>query len=266
MIHPRRAVPICAFLVPMGLMSRARERLTASLRGADILPSPNIWHWPDVYEAENRAQDVDGDLWRLLDGVADWTGDVLDVGCGDGFHLARFARTASSVLGVEPHPPLVERARARVAGLDGVAAVLGSAQALPVPDAAYDVVHARTAYFFGPGCEPGLREADRVLRPGGALVIVDLDAARAPYGRWMRADLPTYDSAKVDKFFELAGFERHRVATRWRFADRGALEAVLRIEFSAAVAARAINEVDGLEFPVGYRVLVRRKPTGLILG
>ncbi|MGQ0842388.1 methyltransferase domain-containing protein [Actinokineospora sp.] len=249
----------------MGLVSRARERLRTSLRALEIVPSPNIWHWPDTYAAENLAQDADGAVWRLLGEVCAWTGDVLDVGCGDGFHLPRFAATAASVLGVEPHPPLVERARARVAGTAGVAAVLGSAQALPVPDASYDVVHARTAYFFGPGCEPGLREADRVLRPGGALVIVDLDACAPPYGPWMRADLPGYRPTEVDRFFELQGFTRHRVATVWRFADRATLEAVLRIEFSASVAARAIAEVPGLEFPVGYRVLVRRKPTGLIV-
>ncbi|WP_245614471.1 class I SAM-dependent methyltransferase [Actinokineospora inagensis] len=247
-------------------MARARERLTATLRADRVLPSPNIWHWPQVYEAENRAQDADGEIWRLLAGVANWTGDVLDVGCGDGFHLPRFAERAAAVLGVEPHPPLVERAKTRIDGMTGVAVVLGSAQDLPVADASVDVVHARTAYFFGPGCEPGLREADRVLRPGGALVIVDLDAAHPPYGRWMRADLPGYDVAEVDRFFEISGFGRHRVVTRWAFPDRETLEAVLRIEFSAAVAARAIAETPGLEFPVGYRALVRRKPSGLIVG
>ncbi|WP_018682020.1 class I SAM-dependent methyltransferase [Actinokineospora enzanensis] len=248
----------------MGLVSRARERLT-SLRAAQVLPSPNIWQWPEVYEAENRAQDADGAVWSLLSGLCDWTGDVLDVGCGDGFHLPRFAERASTVLGVEPHPPLVERANARIADLPGVAARLGSAQELPVPDASFDVVHARTAYFFGPGCEPGLREVDRVLRPGGTLVIVDLDAALPPYGAWMRADLPGYSAAEVDRFFEIKGFDRHRVTTCWRFPDRATLDAVLRIEFSARVADHATASVTGLEFPVGYRVLVRRKPRGLIV-
>ncbi|PPK63975.1 class I SAM-dependent methyltransferase [Actinokineospora auranticolor] len=249
----------------MGLVSRARARLTASLRPSQVLPSPNIWQWPEVYEAENRAQDVDGAVWALLADLANWGGDVLDVGCGDGFHLPRFAERAATVVGVEPHPPLVERAQARIAGLTGVAVRLGAAHDLPVDDGGFDVVHARTAYFFGPGCEPGLREADRVLRPGGALVVVDLDATFPPYGSWMRADLPSYDAGEVDRFFEIEGFELHRVRTRWRFADRATLEAVLRIEFSAAVAERAIATVPGLEFPVGYRVLIRRKPRGLIL-
>ena len=66
-----------------------------------ITPSPNIWHWPDVYEIENRAQDVTGRLWAAVRERCDWAGrDVVDVGCGDGFHLARFAESARSVIGV----------------------------------------------------------------------------------------------------------------------------------------------------------------------
>ena len=239
--------------------------LAAVRRGQDTVPSPNIWHWPDVYELENQAQDVDGDIWRALAGFVDWTGrDVLDVGCGDGFHLPRFAETARRVIGVEPHPPLVRRARTRVAGLAAVEVLAGSAQRLPLPDASVDVVHARTAYFFGPGCEPGLAEAERVLRPGGSLVIVDLDVRHQPYGDWMRADLPGYDTVDIDAFFERQGFTSRPVETVWRFASRDDLAAVFRIEFSARVAERAITEVAGLSLPVGYRVMHRHKPTGLL--
>lgn len=229
-------------------------------RDAETLPSPNIWHWPDVYEVENRAQDVDGVIWQVLASVADWAGkDVLDIGCGTGFHLPQFAATARHVTGVEPHEPLVRLARERVAGMPAVAVLPGSAQRLPLPDASVDVAHARTAYFFGPGCEPGLAEAERVLRPGGVLVIVDLDARHRPYGDWMRADLPEYDAVEVDRFFTRMGFDRRTVETRWRFTDRMSLESVLRIEFSSRVAARAARDVPRLEFPVGYRVLTRRK-------
>src|SRR5262245_59714128 len=92
---------------------------------------------------------------------------VLDVGSGTGFHLPAFAETASRVIGVEPHPALVLGARRRTRGLPNVDVLKGAAQALPVATASADVVHARWAYFFGPGCEPGLREVDRVLRRGG---------------------------------------------------------------------------------------------------
>jgi SAM-dependent methyltransferase len=244
------------------MLSRARNRL----RAPAVWPSPNIWQWPELYEVENNAQDVGGEIWRVLAELCDWSGrDVLDVGCGDGFHLPRFAASAHRVTGVEPHEPLVRRARTRVADLSTVDVLVGAAQRLPVPDQTYDLVHARTAYFFGPGCEPGLREADRVLRPGGLLAVVDLDATMPPYGDWLRADLPAYRPAEIDAFFERAGFECRRVRTEWRFADRASLAAVLGIEFSARVTAGAVDEVTGLGFPVGYRVLTRRKPTGLIL-
>ncbi|AXB48604.1 methyltransferase type 11 [Amycolatopsis albispora] len=239
----------------------------------DILPSPNIWYYPGAYEVENAAQDAGGEIWRVLAEECDWAGrDVLDVGCGDGFHLPRFAATARSVTGVEPHPPLVHRARERIAGLPGVRVLHGAAQRIPLADASVDLVHARTAYFFGPGCEPGLREADRVLRPGGVLVIVDLDVTHEPYGRWMRADLPDYDPPGVERFFAKEGFGCRRVETRWVFDDAASAEKVLKIEFSPGVAAKATAEVlrrnasgEPVTFPVGYRVHWRRKPAGLVV-
>ncbi|WP_445184553.1 class I SAM-dependent methyltransferase [Pseudonocardia sp. Cha107L01] len=231
-----------------------------------IVPSPNIWHWPDVYEQENRAQDVTGAIWAALREAIDWAGaDVIDIGCGTGFHLPMFAATARAVVGVEPHPPLVRRARDRVAELPGVRVVEAGAEQVPLPDASADLVHARTAYFFGPGCEPGLVEADRLLRPNGLLAIVDLDVSRPPYGDWLRADVPHYDPAAVERFFDRQGFALRRVDTEWRFPDRASLEASLGIEFSAPVARRAIAATDGLTLPVSYRVHTRRRAGGLLL-
>ena len=66
----------------------------------------------------------------------------------------------------------------------------GTAQAIPLPDASVDVVHARWAYFFGPGCEPGLAELDRVVRRGGTAFVIDNDASRSTFGGWFRQRLP----------------------------------------------------------------------------
>lgn len=91
-----------------------------------VLASPNIWNWPEVYERENRAVDADGVLWAALADRVDWYGaDIVDVGCGDAFHLPRFAARAHTVVGVEPHPPLVIRARRRVRDLPGVRVLAG---------------------------------------------------------------------------------------------------------------------------------------------
>ncbi|MEC3980295.1 class I SAM-dependent methyltransferase [Amycolatopsis sp. H20-H5] len=262
----------------MRWFSRTADLSRAAARRSEVLPSPNIWYYQQAYEIENHAQDVDGEIWRVLAEEYDWTGrDVADIGCGDGFHLPRFAEKARSVVGVEPYAPLVRDAAARVAGLPSVEVREGRAQRLPLEDASVDVVHARTAYFFGPGCEPGLREAERVLRPGGVLMIVDLDVSSEPYGGWMREDLPSYDPPGVERFFSRAGFRCRKVETRWLFSGVAAMESVLKIEFSAKVAAKAIadvlrrNEIElragvaEVTLPVGYRVHVRARPTGLVL-
>ena len=249
----------------MSRLRRAADRATGSSADPRVIPSPNVWRWPRVYELENRAQDTDGAIWAALREACPWDGaDVVDLGCGDGFHLPLFAATAATVTGVEPQASLVARARERCADLPTVTVHSGHAQDTGLPSRSADLVHARTAYFFGPGCEPGLAEADRVLRPGGALAIIDLDATAAPYGPWLRADLPRYNPRAVLKFFDRNGFSTRLVDTVWRFDDRATLDAVLRIEFSAAVAARAIAETAGLTIPVRYRLHVRRTPTGLI--
>jgi SAM-dependent methyltransferase len=217
-------------------------------------PSPNIWQHTATYEIENRAVDPDGQLWSAMQALAPWTDrDVLDVGCGTGFHLPRFAVAAASVTGVEPHPDLVALARRRTRSLTNVTVTQGTAQSLPLPDASVDVVHARWAYFFGPGCEPGLAELDRVVRRGGVAMVVDNDASRSTFGGWFRRGYPKApDPATVERFWSAQGWTRTPVDMGWRFASRADLEAVVRIEFDATTAGSVLAEHDGLE--VDYAV------------
>lgn len=185
--------------------------------------------------------------------VRDWAGArVLDVGCGNGFHLPSFAATASRVVGVEPYPPLVLAARRRVATLRNVTVRQGTAQELPLPDASVDVAHARWAYFFGPGCEPGLAELDRVVRRGGTAFVIDNDATRSTFGSWFRRWLPDHDPVAVQRFWARHGWTRRPLDIRWTMPSRADFEAVVRIEFSAEVAEAVLAEHPGTE--VDYAV------------
>jgi ubiquinone/menaquinone biosynthesis C-methylase UbiE len=213
-------------------------------RGA--VRSPNIWEHPATYELENRAVDRDGVIERAMASIASWSGrDVLDLGCGSGFHLPRFASSAARVYGVEPHPSLLRLAARRTRSLANVTLLGGTAQAVPLPDASVDVVHARWAYFFGPGCEPGLRELARVVRRGGTAFVIDNDATRSTFGRWFRRGYPKIDPAAVERFWSAQGWTRVPLDIDWRFDSREDLEAVVRIEFTPEVASAILAEHEG---------------------
>ena len=217
------------------------------------VPSPNIWHHTSTYEIENRAVDPDGRLESAMRGVADWSGRaLLDLGCGSGFHLPRFAATAASVIGVEPHPDLLALARRRTRSLTNVSLLAGTAQAVPLPDATVDVVHARLAYFFGPGCEPGLAELARVVRRGGTAFVIDNDASRSTFGGWFRRGYPTIDPDVVERFWSSRGWTRTPVDIRWSFSSRTDLESVVRIEFAPELAEEILADHEGTE--VDYAV------------
>jgi len=216
-------------------------------------PSPNIWEHPATYEIENRAVDPDGALAAAMLAIDPWAGrTVLDVGCGTGFHLAWFAETAAAVVGVEPHTDLAALARRRTRRLPNVNVHQGVAQSLPLPDASVDVVHARWAYFFGPGCEPGLAELDRVVRRGGTAYVIDNDATRSTFGGWFRRGYPEVDPVAVERFWSTRGWSRVPVDIRWSFGSRPDLEAVVRIEFTREVADEVLAGHEGTE--VDYAV------------
>lgn len=216
-----------------------------------VLRSPNIWDHPQVYELENTGVDPDRVIEQTMRRLHDWTGGhLLDVGCGSGFHLARFAVDAARVTGVEPHPPLVDLALDRVHALEEplrqrISVLTGSAEQIDLPDHSVDVAHARWAYFFGPGCEPGLAELARVLRPGGSGFIIDNDATRSTFGRWFRDAVPGFDPAAVERFWSRQGWRRHRLDICWRFKTRADFEQVVRIEFAAEVADRILDGHPG---------------------
>ena len=209
-------------------------------------PSPNIWHHPATYELENHAVDPARVIETAMGSIADWSGrTMLDLGCGTGFHLPRWAETAAHTIGVEPHPDLAAIARRRVRRLHGVAVHVGTAQSLPLPDASVDVVHARWAYFFGPGCEPGLVELDRVVRRGGTAFVIDNDATRSTFGSWLRRGYPDRDPVPIEAFWTGRGWRRTPLDICWEFTTREDFESVVGIEFDPVTADAILAEHPG---------------------
>ena len=226
------------------------------------VPSPNIWRHPETYELENTAFDRSGRVeaaMREVLGGAGWRGlDVLDLGCGAGFHLPRFTDSARQVFGVEPHPGLVAVAARRTSRLGNVTVLRGTAQEVPLPPASVDVVHARWAYFFGPGCEPGLAELDRVMRRGGTAFVVDNDTSRSTFGAWFRRGYPKVRAEEVERFWSTHGWQRLPIDAEWTFSTRAELESVVRIEFDATVADEVLAGHEGTEVDYAVNLWWRR--------
>jgi ubiquinone/menaquinone biosynthesis C-methylase UbiE len=109
---------------------------------------------------------------RLSELVASDT--VADIGCGPGTAARRAARRGASVIGIDPAPVMLRLARLltrRSAGT--VRYAEGSAEALPLPDSSVSVAWSIACVHHWADLDAGLREARRVLKPGGRLVAIE---------------------------------------------------------------------------------------------
>lgn len=104
---------------------------------------------------------------------------AVEVGCGTGpvaRALAALPATAS-VVGIDPSPFFLQRARELAGEVLGLEFAEGDARALPLADGSADVVVFYTTLCHVPVPERALAEAHRVLRPGGVLAAFDGDYA-----------------------------------------------------------------------------------------
>jgi SAM-dependent methyltransferase len=240
--------------------------ITSPAELPDFRPAPNQGGNIELYEAENRALDPGGHLLAAMRARAPWAGRaLLDLGCGSGYWLPGYADEAAEVTGVEPDPRLLPLAAAR----DPRARVLhGSAEHIPLPDQSVDVVHARFAYFFPPGCDAGLTEVMRVLRPGGTLVVVGNDLRAGEFAELLRAAagaLVPGGGEETDSWWAARGADRVTVRSEWCFTSRAEFEAVLRMEFPLPVADAWLAARPGaLGLSYGYTLFGVDKPDWLL--
>jgi ubiquinone/menaquinone biosynthesis C-methylase UbiE len=100
---------------------------------------------------------------------------VVDVGCGPGTAVREAASRGAAATGVDPQPAMLTVARwisaRRQTGR--VSWLPGSAEALPLPDAAATLVWSISSCHHWRDIRAGLREARRVLAPGGRLLIAE---------------------------------------------------------------------------------------------
>lgn len=158
-----------------------------------------VLRWSGAIQRFEDSQSLDGEMRpsgffaRLYAAVTPWLGgwlyalfakkldlqpddEVLDVACGSGAFLRKYAGRTRSVAGLDHSPDLIEIARRenrdRVA--DGTAEfVVGDVTALPWEDGRFSAVTSNCVDCYGSKERLALQEMYRVLRPGGRIVVGD---------------------------------------------------------------------------------------------
>jgi len=110
----------------------------------------------------------------------------LDLGCGTGVHTLMLARQGLLVKGIDISAPMLEKAREKTRGRDiPVEFIQGSVYELPFPEESFDLVLGITVFEFLKNPQEAAREALRVLKPGGRMVIGVL-GDRSPWTNFYR--------------------------------------------------------------------------------
>lgn len=151
---------------------------------------------------------------------------VLDIGCATGMTChwaARATGKSGKIVGIDVAPDMIRLAREQTAAVDPRPEfLLASAEKLPFANHSFDVVLASLLLSQLPDAQKveALREARRVLKPGGRMLIVELDCPHTAATQALTAPLRCSSrirchlSGNTEKVLRLAGFAGIRAGER----------------------------------------------------
>ena len=138
---------------------------------------------------------------------------LLDVGCGTGFLIDLLSgQRAAGYCGVDLSDEMIRVAKGK--GIRGAEFTVGSADRLPYPDASFDIVTCSQSFHHYPYPGKAMREAMRVLKPGGLYILSDTGIGGV--GAWIdnhilfrlmkSGDCHTTNRRGIEKMMTDAGF------------------------------------------------------------
>ena len=138
---------------------------------------------------------------------------LLDVGCGTGFLIDMLAKQKPArYCGVDLSDGMIRVAKGKA--ISGAEFAVGAADRLPYPDGSFDIVACSQSFHHYPYPERAMREAKRVLRPGGLYILSDTGIGGI--GAWIdnhilfklmkSGDCHTTNRKGIEKMMADAGF------------------------------------------------------------
>jgi ubiquinone/menaquinone biosynthesis C-methylase UbiE len=163
---------------------------------------------------DHLRADLFGSAFHLhaLLGLLDPAWRVADLGCGTGQLTALVAPHVRQVIGVDGSADMLHEARRRFDRQSNVDLRLGTLEALPIDDGQVDIVLMALVLHHLPDPGRALKEAARVLRRGGRVLIIDmLPHDRAEYQQQMGHVWLGFSEEQTTKLMTAAGFADVRV-------------------------------------------------------
>lgn len=140
--------------------------------------------------AEKGSLETEHPGMRLLFKIAKEKKDILDLGCGEGTRLSLVDGSGKNLTGIDISETAIKKAKAKHRGIKFVK---NNIEALPFPEKSFDLVYSAFVFEHLDDPEKVIKEAVRVLKPGGNLLII------APnYGAPNRAS-PPFDKSRLSK-------------------------------------------------------------------
>ncbi|HZT75692.1 MAG TPA: metalloregulator ArsR/SmtB family transcription factor [Vicinamibacterales bacterium] len=165
-------------------------------------------HWDRVRD------ELFGDRFHLaaLAAFADADAVVADLGCGTGQVSAALAPFVQRVIAVDGSAAMLQAAKRRLQAFDHVELRRGDLESLPIDDARVDAATLMLVLHHVPEPAHALREAARILKPGGKAIVVDmLPHDREHYRQQMGHVWLGFSEAQIARLLEDVGFTHTKV-------------------------------------------------------
>jgi ArsR family transcriptional regulator len=134
---------------------------------------------------------------------------VADLGAGEGAFALLLAQQAKKVIAVDSSAKMIEvgREQTRRHGLKNLDFRVGDMEEIPIKDAAVDLAFFSQSLHHALHPERAVADAFRILRPGGRIVVLDLQKHRFEEARELYADeWLGFSEADLESMLEKAGF------------------------------------------------------------